>query len=66
MDDYSKEDLQRDLAKMVQAGLLDLYIREDGEWLYSLSEKVALMNDLEREQALYETFGDNDDQGNHP
>lgn len=63
-EDYTKEDLQQDLYKMVKAGLLDIYMNEDGQWLYSISEKAALMSDLEREQALYEAFSDEEDSDN--
>jgi hypothetical protein len=35
---YDKEDVVNDLYLMVKAGLVDIRIREDGEWVYSASE----------------------------
>jgi hypothetical protein len=51
---YTKKDLQDDLGLMVTKGLLDISIREDGEWVYSLSEKAAAMTEQEREEAIIE------------
>jgi hypothetical protein len=51
---YTKKDLQNDLALMVTKGLLDIAMREDGEWVYSLSEKAAAMTEEEREVAIIE------------
>jgi hypothetical protein len=57
-DDYTKEDLSNDLAAMVKAGLLDIRIREDGEWMYVVTEKAAAMSEEEREQALLRMYDD--------
>jgi hypothetical protein len=51
---YTKQDLQDDLALMVTKGLLDISMREDGEWVYSLSDKAAAMTEEEREVAIIE------------
>ena len=51
---YTKQDLQNDLALMVTKGLLDISMREDGEWVYSLSDKAAAMTEEEREEAIME------------
>jgi hypothetical protein len=51
---YTKKDLQDDLALMVTKGLLDISMREDGEWVYSLSEKAIAMTEQEREDAINE------------
>jgi hypothetical protein len=60
-DDYTKEDLSNDLAAMVKAGLLDIRIREDGEWVYVVTDKAAAMSEEEREQALLSMHDDVDD-----
>ncbi len=38
MNEYTKEEVQNDLTLMVKAGLIDIHMREDGEWIYSASE----------------------------
>lgn len=43
-----KDELQRDLYLMVKAGLLDISMREDGQWLYSVTEASKQMTDEER------------------
>jgi predicted PhzF superfamily epimerase YddE/YHI9 len=50
--DYGKEDVAHDLYLMVKAGLIDIKIREDGEWLYSASEKSKSLTEEELEQIL--------------
>lgn len=61
MGEYSREDLDRDLHLMVKAGLLDIHIREDGEWVFAVSadaktltedqirERLDRLNDYEEE-----------------
>lgn len=61
MDDYTPNDLTRDLALMVRAGLLEMHIREDGEWVYSISAKAAAMTEEEREEAIRQMAYDEDD-----
>jgi len=46
--DYTKDDLSRDLFLMVQAGLLEVRMREDGEWVYHPSEAALAMSDEEK------------------
>ena len=48
MSDYDKDDLQKDLYLMVKAGLLDINMREDGQWLYSASEASRNMTEEEK------------------
>ena len=55
---YSREDLSDDLGAMVTAGILEINMREDGEWVYSVSERVKNMTDKEREEILLEILGD--------
>lgn len=38
MHGYTKEEISEDLALLVKAGLIDIRMREDGEWVYSASE----------------------------
>jgi hypothetical protein len=37
-ESYTKEHVAEELAYLVKVGLLDITIREDGEWLYFPSE----------------------------
>lgn len=53
-DDYTTERLQEDIWRMVTIGLLDIAIRDDGEWVYSISHKAASMTAEEREALLDE------------
>ena len=46
--DYTKDDLSRDLYLMVKAGLLEVSMREDGEWVYRPSEASLVMTDEEK------------------
>ena len=57
-DRYSREDLSDDLGAMVNAGILEIHIREDGEWVYSVSEIVKNMSEEEREELLLKVLGD--------
>ena len=50
--DYTREELENDLYLMVKAGLLEVFIREDGEWVYSVTELSKTMTDEEREAAV--------------
>jgi hypothetical protein len=47
-ENYNKEDLSRDLFLMVKAGLLDVSMREDGEWVYNVSESSLLLSEAEK------------------
>ncbi|MBV5279973.1 MAG: hypothetical protein J0651_01510 [Actinobacteria bacterium] len=47
-EDYTKDDLGRDLFLMVKAGLLDVSMREDGEWVYNVSESSLLLSETEK------------------
>ena len=38
MNEYTKEDVAEELAILVKAGLIDIKMREDGEWLYFPTE----------------------------
>ena len=51
---YSKDDLQKDLYFMVKAGLLDIAMREDGEWLYKISDSSKDMTEYEKIRLLEE------------
>lgn len=60
-DDYTQEDLQQDLTLMVKAGLLDIRIREDGEWVYVISDKAESMTEEERIEAIQQMQRDYED-----
>ena len=53
MREYSREDLDRDIWLMVKAGLLEYRMREDGEWVFSVTEKSKSMTDDEKEAAIH-------------
>ena len=38
MNHNHKEEVANDLTLLVKAGLVDIKMREDGEWIYSASE----------------------------
>lgn len=63
MSEYSREDLNRDLYLMVKAGLLNVHMREDGEWIFSVTEESKTMTDEERAERvnkIIEEEGNND------
>jgi len=45
LENYNREDLDKDLAFLVKQGLLDIFMREDGVWVYSPAEKSKEMSD---------------------
>jgi len=49
---YDKEDVVHDLYLMVKAGLVDIKIREDGEWVYSASEMSKTLTEEQLVQIL--------------
>ena len=59
---YSKDDLQKDLYLMVKAGLLDIAIREDGEWLYKLSDTAKDMSEDDKMGLLEEICNSEEDE----
>lgn len=50
--EYTDKELIEDLWRMVHIGLLDISIREDGEWVYSRSKKSLDMSPDEIEELL--------------
>ena len=52
LDKYNKDDLSRDLFLMVKAGLLDVSMREDGEWVYKVSDAALLLTEDEKSDVL--------------
>lgn len=49
---YDEEDIIHDLYLMVKAGLVDIKIREDGQWLYSASEMSKTLTEEQLSQIL--------------
>jgi hypothetical protein len=49
---YNKDDLSRDLFLMVKAGLLDVSIREDGEWVYNVSDFSLQLSEDEKSDII--------------
>jgi DNA-binding transcriptional regulator PaaX len=52
LDKYNKDDLSRDLFLMVKAGLLDVSMREDGEWVYKVTDSALLLTEEEKSDVL--------------
>jgi hypothetical protein len=50
----SADELSEALALLVKHGLLDLAIREDGEWLYGLSKDALEMSEEEKMDAIFQ------------
>jgi hypothetical protein len=59
---YSKEELQKDLYLMVKAGLLDIAMREDGEWLYKLTDIAKDMSEDEKMRLLENMYDSEEDE----
>ena len=59
---YSKDDLQKDLYLMVKAGLLDIAMREDGEWLYKISDTAKDMSEHDKMRLLEEICNSEEDE----
>jgi hypothetical protein len=51
--DYTKDDLSRDLYLMVKAGLLDVSMREDGEWVYRPTQECREMTEEQKLSVLF-------------
>ena len=52
LDKYNKDDLSRDLFLMVKAGLLEVSMREDGEWVYKVTDSALLLTEEEKSDVL--------------
>lgn len=52
MEPYNRENLDTDLTLMVRAGLLELFMREDGQWVYAITDKAKKMTDEQLGDAL--------------
>lgn len=52
-DQYTYEDLQKDLDFLVEKGLIEVGgITPDGKWLYRATEKSLAMTEEEREELI--------------
>ena len=47
MNEYTKDDVAKELATLVKAGLIDVKMREDGEWVYHLSDHAKTLTEEE-------------------
>lgn len=56
MDSYNRENLEKDLTLMVKAGLLELFMREDGQWVYSVPEAIKNLTEEEQEKLLLRMY----------
>lgn len=62
MSDPDKTSIENDLYLMFKAGLMDVAVREDGEWLYSASEYSKTLTPEQLDYILenldgYQDFG---------
>ena len=44
---YDRDDLLMDLNALIKAGLVDFYLRDDGEWVYKATKKATSMSEEE-------------------
>ena len=56
MEPYNRDDLEKDLTQMVKAGLLELFIRDDGEWVYSVPEEIKALTEAEQADLLLRMY----------
>lgn len=56
MEQYNRDDLEKDLTQMVKAGLLELFIRDDGEWVYSVPEAIKALTEDEQADLLLRMY----------
>ena len=47
-EEFIKETIAKELSILIRAGLVEVYISEDGEWLYQASEKAKSLTDIEK------------------
>jgi predicted PhzF superfamily epimerase YddE/YHI9 len=62
-EEYTRDDLDRDLFLMVKAGLLDISMREDGEWVYRVNPATESMTDEEITRVLESLGSEAEDLG---
>lgn len=56
-DDYTKEDLHKDMEALRSAGLIEVMgINDEGQWLWRATDKAMSMTEEERAQAIYESY----------
>lgn len=60
-EDYTSDDLSNDLHRLVKAGLIEVFIREDGEWIYTVNPDKANLSDEEK-RALIEQVMEEEDE----
>jgi len=53
---FGMDELEHDLFQLVHAGLVEVVIREDGEWVYQLTELGKSLSDDELKDFTYEPF----------
>jgi len=51
-DKYSRDELEKDLYLMVKAGLLEVFMRDDGQWVYAVTEEAKQMTEEQQRAAL--------------
>jgi hypothetical protein len=50
----NEDELSEALALLVKHGLLDIAMREDGEWLYGLSKEALEMSEEDKMDAIFQ------------
>jgi hypothetical protein len=58
-DEYTKDDLLNDMEALRRLGLIEVIgVREDGEWLWGVTQKSLNMTDEERIALIETSFGE--------
>jgi len=58
-DDYSKEDLHKDMEALRQLGLIEVVgVNEEGQWLWGPTKSALEMTEEERAQIIYDSYQD--------
>lgn len=57
---YSRDELEKDLYLMVKAGLLEVFMRDDGQWVYAVTEEAKKLTE-EQTRELLDNLSDFDD-----
>jgi hypothetical protein len=58
-DDYSREDLHRDMEALRQLGLIEVVgVNEEGQWLWGPTKSALEMTEEERAQIIYDSYQD--------
>lgn len=57
-EEYTKEQVAQDLMYMYKAGLVDIKMREDGQWVYFATDYAKSLRDEEINEILNNIYPD--------